>query len=90
MLINSVSKYSNLRFKKDTSEFPESFKFGVASSAYQIEGAFNRDGKCESIWDKLTHEHSELVVDGSNGDISSNSYDFYMKDVQAIKSVGVR
>jgi len=69
--------------------FPESFKFGSASSAYQIEGAWDADGKSPSIWDTLVHERNEFVADGTTGDVAANSYSDYAKDVAALKDVGV-
>lgn len=91
MLLSSVSKFTNIKIN-DTNEvkFPDDFLFGAASSAYQIEGAWNEDGKSESIWDKLTHEHPEMITDHSNGDVSADSYHMYMKDVDALNSVGVK
>ena len=69
--------------------FPDSFKFGSASAAYQVEGAWNLDGKTPSIWDTMTHDHPELIADRSTGDIGPDSYHFYKEDVKALKSVGV-
>lgn len=46
-------------------------------------------GKGESIWDNLVHNHPELIVDGSNGDVTANSYDLYKEDVRNLKEVGV-
>lgn len=70
-------------------KFPNNFKIGAATSSYQIEGAWNEDGKGASIWDTFTHEHNERIVDRSNADVSANSYHFYEKDVDALKYVGV-
>jgi beta-glucosidase len=69
--------------------FPKDFKIGSASSAYQVEGAYKEDDKSLSIWDIYTHKHPEKISDYSNGDVSANSYHFYMKDVEALKFVGV-
>ena len=69
--------------------FSNEFKFGAASAAYQIEGGWNEGGKSPSIWDTFTHEHPELIVDGSNGDVSADSYHFHEKDVEALKQSGV-
>ncbi|KAG5873670.1 hypothetical protein JTB14_013336 [Gonioctena quinquepunctata] len=68
---------------------PSQVSIGVATAAYQIEGAWNIDGKGEQIWDTFLHQHPEKVVDGSNGDIASDSYHHYKEDVEAMKTVGV-
>lgn len=70
--------------------FPDYFLFGSASASYQVEGAWNRDGKGESIWDRLTHDHPEAIYDRSNGDDAANSYDLFREDVKALKLSGVR
>lgn len=70
--------------------FPSDFLFGVASSAYQIEGGWDSDGKGSSIWDDFTHLYPERVRDRENGDISVNSYKYYLDDVEAVKSLNVR
>lgn len=70
-------------------DFPDGFLFGVASSAFQIEGAWDEDGKNPSMWDVYIHKQPDLVRDGSNADIGPNSYHFYEDDVKAIKSIGV-
>lgn len=64
--------------------------FGVATAAYQIEGGWNADGKGPSIWDQYTHEHPDLIADGTNGDVTDDSYHLYGDDIKIIKSLHVR
>ena len=71
-------------------KFPDDFLFGSASAAYQIEGAWNADGKGENIWDRMTHSRPELIAGNlKNGDFSANSYELYKEDVKALKMIGV-
>lgn len=72
-----------------TKQFPDDFLFGVASSAYQVEGAWNVDGKGPSVWDVFTHAHPERIKDGQNGDVGPNSYEFYLDDIAAVKNLKV-
>lgn len=70
-------------------EFPNDFLFGAATSAAQVESAWNIDGKGPSIWDTLTHEYPDKVPDGSNTGNTANSYVFYEEDVKAVHSMKV-
>lgn len=69
--------------------FPKDFIFGVSSAAYQIEGAWNLDGKGPSIWDEFCHSKPEKITDGQNGDTSANSYEFFLDDIEAVKNLNV-
>lgn len=72
-----------------TNRFPNGFLFGASSSAYQIEGGWNADGKGPSIWDEFVHLHPERIADHQNADVGANSYKFYRDDIAAVKNMNV-
>ena len=47
--------------------FPKDFTWGAASASYQIEGAYQEDGRGESIWDRFSHIHDGRVENGDTG-----------------------
>ncbi|XP_008547080.1 myrosinase 1 [Microplitis demolitor] len=69
-------------------KFPDDFLFGAATSAYQIEGAWNVSNKGKSIWDLWSHEKPSVVYDETNGDVAANSYYLYKTDVDLVKQLG--
>ena len=69
-------------------DFPERFSFGVATSAYQIEGAHDADGKEPSIWDVFCRKPG-AVDDGSTGDVACDHYYRYSEDVERMASLGL-
>jgi beta-glucosidase len=69
--------------------FPKDFLWGTATSAYQIEGAVNEDGRGRSIWDTFSHTPGK-VDDGSNGDRANDHYHRYKEDVGLIAALGAR
>ncbi len=69
-------------------EFGPEFLFGVATASYQIEGAWNEDGKGESIWDRFSHTPGK-IVDDSTGDIACDHYHRYEEDIKLLKRLGV-
>ncbi|WP_067503215.1 GH1 family beta-glucosidase [Actinoplanes sp. TFC3] len=68
--------------------FPPSFKWGVATSSYQIEGAVAEDGRAPSIWDTFSRVPG-AVVGGDHGDVACDHYHRMPQDVALIKSLGV-
>jgi beta-glucosidase len=69
--------------------FPDGFVWGTATSAYQIEGAVDVDGRGRSIWDTFSHTPGK-IGDGSNGDRANDHYHRYKDDVGLIKQLGAR
>ncbi len=65
------------------------FVWGVASASFQIEGAYNEDGKGLSIWDVFTHEPSRTKK-GNTGDIACDHYHRYKEDVKLMAELGVK
>ena len=47
--------------------FPQDFVWGAATAAYQIEGAWDEDGRGESVWDRYAHTPGR-VLHGHTGD----------------------
>lgn len=70
-------------------KFPDDFLFGVASSAYQTEGAWNVDGRGPGVWDAFTHKYPQRIHDRSNGDEGPNSYEYWMDDIEGLKHLKV-
>lgn len=68
-------------------QLPGEFIWGAATSSYQIEGAWNADGKGESIWDRFTHEQGH-ILDGSTGDVATDHYHRYPEDVALMADLG--
>lgn len=69
--------------------FPEGFLWGATTSAYQIEGAWDVDGKSESIWDRFTYTPGKIYR-GDTGDEACNHYHRYPEDVALMKTIGLK
>ena len=64
--------------------FPDGFFWGTATAAFQVEGAWNEDGKGESIWDRFTHAPGK-VKGGTTGDVACDQYHLYAQDMAFAK-----
>lgn len=72
--------------------FKENFIWGVSSAAYQIEGAYQEDGKGLNIWDVYTNtvNEPEYVKHNETGNVACDHYHRYKEDIQYIKALGVK
>src|SRR6267378_4340768 len=68
--------------------FPSQFRFGVATSAYQIEGAVYEDGRGESIWDRFCRAPGR-VAKGDTGEIACDHYHRWERDLDLIAELGL-
>ena len=69
--------------------FPSNFVWGAATASYQIEGAWDEDGKGESIWDRFTHTPGH-VFEGHTGDVACDHYHRWPQDIELMKALGLR
>jgi hypothetical protein len=69
-------------------QFPDGFKWGVATSAYQIEGAVTADGRGRSIWDTFC-ERPGTIADGSSGAVACDHYHRWESDLDLMHSLGI-
>lgn len=70
-------------------QFPNEFLFGVATAAYQIEGAAHEDGRKDSIWDAFARVPG-AVVDGHDGEVACDHYHRYESDVALMADLGLQ
>jgi beta-glucosidase len=68
--------------------FPPGFIWGSATSAYQIEGAWNVDGRGPSIWDSFCHQPGRIHT-GETGDTATDHYHRWAQDVELMSAIGL-
>lgn len=69
--------------------FPEGFVWGVSTSAYQIEGAVDEDGRGKSIWDAFCETEGN-IKNGDTGAIACDHYHRYEEDVALMADLGIK
>lgn len=72
-----------------TYNFPSDFVWGAATASYQIEGAWNENGKGESIWDRFSHTPGK-TANGDTGDVACDHYHRYRDDVALMRQLGLK
>ena len=66
--------------------FPPDFLWGMATAAFQVEGAWNEDGKGESIWDRFCHTRGK-IKGAATADIACDHYHRYPEDIGILKQL---
>ena len=69
--------------------FPRQFLWGASTAAYQIEGAWNEDGRGESIWDRFSHTAGK-TLNGDSGDVACDHYHRWPEDVELMRNLGLK
>jgi beta-glucosidase len=67
-------------------EFPRDFLWGAATASYQIEGAWQEDGKGESVWDRFTHTPGKIKT-GETGDVACDHFHRFAADVALMRAL---
>ncbi len=70
------------------SPFPADFSWGVATAAYQIEGAVAEDGRGDSVWDVFCRQPG-AIRDGHTGEVADDHYHRWPEDVELMARLGV-
>lgn len=68
--------------------FPEGFVWGAASSAYQVEGGWDANGKGMSVWDEFCRRPG-AIWGGHTGDVACDHYHRYAEDVGLMGEIGI-
>ena len=68
--------------------FPAGFSWGVATAAYQIEGAVAEDGRGDSVWDTFCRRPG-AIRDGHTGDVAADHYHRWPQDVELMSRLGI-
>ena len=70
-------------------KFPADFLWGSASAAYQVEGAYDEDGKGMSIWDEYV-KTAKATYKGTNGNVAVDHYHRYKEDIALMAEMGLK
>ena len=73
---------------KKEDQYPQGFRWGTATSSYQIEGAAAEDGKGESIWDQYCRQPGK-IIHGDRGETADDHYHRWKSDVALLKELNI-
>jgi len=76
------------KFDLQKKQFGTDFVWGVSAAAYQTEGAFDKHGKGESIWDRFVSKKGN-IKDGHHGEIACDFFNKYREDIYLMKTMNI-
>ncbi|VAW28299.1 6-phospho-beta-glucosidase, partial [hydrothermal vent metagenome] len=83
---SKLEKWLSPMSKLTKQAFGKNFVWGAACAAYQVEGAWNTDGKGPSIWDEFTHRKHKIER-GETGDVATDFYHRYKEDIGLLRQM---
>jgi beta-glucosidase len=69
--------------------FKKDFMWGTASASYQVEGAYNEDGKGLNVWDYYCQDNP-AIAHCENGNVACDQYHLYKDDIAKMKEIGIK
>src|SRR5271168_3498617 len=84
LLANRYLSATTSLLPEPSAHFPDNFIWGMATASYQVEGAWNEDGKGESIWDRFSHTQGK-IKGAATGDVACDQYHLYPQDIAILK-----
>lgn len=85
---NHINQKTKPNVQTNHTPFPKDFTWGAAAASYQIEGAWNEDGKGLSVWDMFSRQPGK-VAEGHTGQIACDHYHRYPEDVSHMRTIGL-
>ncbi len=73
----------------DFYKFPDNFRWGCATAAYQVEGGAKEGGRGPSIWDTFSHVPGK-TYNNQTGDVADDDYHLYKEDIALLKGLGAK
>jgi beta-glucosidase len=86
-LFRGIAKGEDFIFPENITK-TDDFIWGVSTSAYQVEGAYNEDGKGVSIWDEFVKERGR-IKNSDTGNVTCDFYHLYEKDIEMMSGMGI-
>ncbi|HLI77172.1 MAG TPA: family 1 glycosylhydrolase, partial [Acidobacteriaceae bacterium] len=85
----AMPEYLPVEANAPGAQFPPDFLWGIATSAFQVEGAWNEDGKGESVWDRFAHTPGK-IRGAATADVACDHYHRYREDLKLVTAMNLK